>query len=90
MGSYGGQGGYAPGPSMSGETLSTPAEPPKPTYTAPARKAGSSKAMKLGGKSKDVDSFVDQLMSEGEKVTELSKQSVPTIKAAVPQVETER
>ena len=28
-----------------------------------------SKAMKLGGKSKDVDSFVDQLKSEGEHVT---------------------
>ncbi len=28
----------------------------------------SSKAMKLGGKSKDVDSFVDQLKSEGENV----------------------
>lgn len=27
-----------------------------------------SKAMKLGGKSKDVDSFVDQLKSEGENV----------------------
>ena len=40
-----------------------PAEPPKPTYSAaPAqRKAGSSKAMKLGGKNKDVDSFVDQV-----------------------------
>ncbi len=28
-----------------------------------------SKAMKLGGKSKDVDSFVDQLKSEGEHVS---------------------
>ena len=40
---------------------------------------------------KDVDSFVDQLMSEGEKVTELTKQSAPTVKApVVPQIETER
>ena len=32
-----------------------------------------------------------QLMSEGEKVTELTKQSAPTAKApVVPQVETER
>ncbi|KAK4287948.1 hypothetical protein Pmani_038996 [Petrolisthes manimaculis] len=29
----------------------------------------SNKAMKLGGKTRDVDSFVDQLKSEGEKVT---------------------
>lgn len=29
-------------------------------------------ALKLGGKSKDVDSFVDQLKSEGQKVTSLA------------------
>jgi len=63
-GGYGGQGGYTPGP-MVGE--STPAEPPKPAYNAPTRKEN--KAMKLGGKSKDVDSFVDQLVSEGERVS---------------------
>lgn len=32
-------------------------------------------ALKLGGKSKDVDSFVDQLKSEGEKVTNLAPTS---------------
>ena len=62
-GGYGGQGGYTPGP-MVGE--STPAEPPKPAYNAPIRKEN--KAMKLGGKGRDVDSFVDQLVSEGERV----------------------
>jgi len=66
---YGGQGGFSMGP-MVGE--STPSEPPKPAYTAPARKEN--KAMKLGGKTRDVDSFVDQLMSEGERVA--SNQSV--------------
>lgn len=69
----GGQGGFASGGgSGMADTLSTPAEPPKPTYSAPARKPTSSKAMKLGGKSKDVDSFVDQLKSEGQSVSELS------------------
>jgi len=58
---YGGQGGYNPGPMES-----TPSEPPKPAYNAPVRKEN--KAMKLGGKSRDVDSFVDQLVSEGERV----------------------
>lgn len=29
-------------------------------------------ALKLGGKSKDVDSFVDQLKSEGEKISNLT------------------
>jgi len=91
-GGYGGQGGFMA--SSSGGSDMLPAEPPKPTYSAAPssmqRKAGSSKAMKLGGKNKDVDSFVDQLMSEGEKVTELTKQSATTAKApVVPQVETE-
>jgi len=64
MGGYGGQGGFTPSSSES-----TPAEPPKPAYTAnPARKQTSSKAMKLGGNARDVDSFVDQLESEGVKV----------------------
>ncbi|XP_014281485.1 coatomer subunit delta [Halyomorpha halys] len=40
---------------------------PKPTYT-PAKPVLSAKAMKLGGKSRDVESFVDQLKSEGENV----------------------
>lgn len=62
-GGYGGQGGFNSGP-MVGE--STPAEPPKPAYNPPVRKEN--KAMKLGGKSRDVDSFVDQLVSEGERV----------------------
>ena len=59
------QGGFTP----SASSESTPAEPPKPAWTAaPARKPTSSKAMKLGGKGADVDSFVDQLESEGVKV----------------------
>ena len=54
-----------------------------------------SKAMKLGGKSKDVDSFVDQLKSEGEHVTsDISRSSVTGKKttkvSAVQQVKAER
>jgi len=52
----------------SGVSVDTPAEPPKPTFSSAPRKPMTSKAMKLGGKSKDVDSFVDQLKSEGENV----------------------
>ena len=50
-----------------------------------------SKAMKLGGKSKDVDSFVDQLKSEGENVmAELSAKKTMQAKAPViPQVNTD-
>ena len=60
------QGGFT----ASASSESTPAEPPKPAWTAaPARKPTStSRAMKLGGKGADVDSFVDQLESEGVKV----------------------
>lgn len=91
MSGYGsGQGGFTPGPSM-GDTLSTPAGPPKPTYSAPIKKTMNSKAMKLGGKTKDVDSFVDQLKSEGENVmNELSaKQPVQSKAPVMPQINTE-
>lgn len=55
-----------------------------------------SKAMKLGGKSKDVDSFVDQLKSEGQHVSsETTMSSVTGKKTAIPaagqpQIKTER
>jgi len=62
MGSYGGQGGYTPSTPSS---ESTPAEPPRPAYNPPVKKTG---GMKLGGKTRDADSFVDQLVQEGEKV----------------------
>lgn len=40
--------------------------------TSGGRPAPTRNAMKLGGKSKDVDSFVDQLKSEGEKIANLA------------------
>jgi hypothetical protein len=49
------------------------AEIAKPTTTSISSKSTAPKnALKLGGKSRDVDSFVDQLKSEGEKVTNLT------------------
>ncbi|XP_062611322.1 coatomer subunit delta-like [Saccostrea cucullata] len=48
---------------------SVPMDTPKPSYTAPASKPSSSRnALRLGSKKKDVDTFVGQLESEGEKV----------------------
>uniref|UniRef100_A0A0K2TRS3 Coatomer subunit delta n=1 Tax=Lepeophtheirus salmonis TaxID=72036 RepID=A0A0K2TRS3_LEPSM len=86
FGGYGSSGGFSSSMmgSGSGDTLSTPAEPPKPTYSSSSSKKQllPSKAMKLGGKSKDVDSFVDQLKSEGQTVSELTTQSskiVPSV-----------
>ena len=53
-----------------------------------------SKAMKLGGKSKDVDSFVDQLKSEGEhvssEVTRPTSKQAAQVAASQPQIKTER
>lgn len=49
--------------------------------------------MKLGGKSKDVDSFVDQLKSEGESVMNEVSAKKPmgqTQKQILPQINTER
>ncbi|KAH8414696.1 hypothetical protein KR215_000121, partial [Drosophila sulfurigaster] len=44
----------------------------KPLASKTAQKPVSRNALKLGGKSKDVDSFVDQLKSEGEKIASLA------------------
>ncbi|XP_046447196.1 coatomer subunit delta-like [Daphnia pulex] len=58
-------GGYGPSPMAA----SIPTEPPKPTYQpAVVKPNGPSKALKLGGRLKDAEIFVDQLKSEGENV----------------------
>jgi len=53
------------------------------------RKASvSNKAMKLGSKSRDVESFVDQLKSEGEHVSQMAQKSASSsgpIKSLPPQ-----
>lgn len=83
-GGFNSTGGYS-GPTMG--NLSTPDEPPKPKF--PTRSTAS-KAMKLGGKSKNVDSFVDQLKSEGEKVSSQQEASQkPKRAAAEPSAPTE-
>ena len=50
--------------------------------------------MKLGGKSKDVEGFVDQLMQEGEHVASLDSSrkqpGVTSTVAAQPQIKNER
>lgn len=43
-------------------------------------------ALKLGGKAKDVDSFVDQLKSEGEKVTNLTSAAISNASAQAARV----
>uniref|UniRef100_A0A1B6C3S5 Coatomer subunit delta n=1 Tax=Clastoptera arizonana TaxID=38151 RepID=A0A1B6C3S5_9HEMI len=67
-------GGFGSGTSYSGSSFTPTAvtgdtsDLNKPMYTSAAKPNISTKAMKLGSKSKDVESFVDQLKSEGENV----------------------
>ncbi|KAF4532529.1 hypothetical protein B566_EDAN010821 [Ephemera danica] len=70
---YGGSGGFGVGSASSG-TFSSPVvcdsmeTPVKPSYPSSIQKtAANTKAMKLGSKTRDVESFVDQLKSEGEQ-----------------------
>lgn len=63
--SMGSSGGFGPSPMAS----SIQAEIPKPSYQPPMPKpSGPSKALKLGGRLKDAENFVDLLKSEGETV----------------------
>lgn len=56
------------------------AQPVSPPATkAPAKPIGKGKAMKLGGKSKDIDSFMDKLREEGTEVAAVTAK--PTAKA---------
>lgn len=78
-------GGASEGFGMSSSSMSsTPSmgmsEIAKPTPTVP-KTTVSKNALKLGGKSRDVDTFVDQLKSEGEKVTTLTA-TVPSSSSA--------
>lgn len=61
---------YNSNPSVIQETSTAPIEPSRPSYAKPS---GPSKALKLGSKSRDVESFVDQLKSEGERVVPLTQ-----------------
>jgi len=83
-GGFNSTGGYS-GPTMG--NLTTPDEPPKPKFQS---RNTSSKAMKLGSKGKNVDSFVDQLKSEGEKVsTQQEASQKPKSRAKSPDAPTE-
>ena len=66
-----------------GVTLSILEESPKPTVTSNMQKPN--KAMKLGGKLKEFEGFVDQLMQEEEHVTRLDRCSMdrPSVTATL-------
>lgn len=80
---YGSGGGFTPTPTV-GDSANFVPEPVRPLYTPVQKSANAGPgAMKLGGKSRDVDSFVDQLKEEGENVVStplstLGTKPVPT------------
>lgn len=71
-------GGISSSSSMSTSSITMADIKPSPTISKPAP---SRNALKLGGKTKDVDTFVDQLKSEGEKISNVTA-NVPTSAAA--------
>lgn len=88
-GGFGSNAGFSPGPIV-GDSASIVAEFTKSTFTAIQKPTVSTKAMKLGNKSRDVESFVDQLKSEGEKVvTPILNKSAITTKLPVATENTE-
>lgn len=67
-------GGISNSSAISSSSISMADIKPSPSISKPAP---SRNALKLGGKTKDVDSFVDQLKSEGEKISNVTA-NVPT------------
>ena len=81
---YGGSG--ISSSSVSSSTITnTPVKPTPSTYSA-APKRATGTGMKLGGKKKDVNNFVDQLASEGVQVEDIP--SAASRKTAAPKVST--
>nr|CAD7418632.1 unnamed protein product [Timema cristinae] len=66
-GGFGRDTGYTSAPTV-GDTANLPEELSKLGFIAVQKPVILTKAMKLGSKARDVESFVDQLKSEGEKV----------------------
>ncbi|GJQ77792.1 copd [Trypoxylus dichotomus] len=86
-GGFGNSTGYTSTPNVGDVANTTNDIKPPPAYAASKPTPVSNRAMKLGGKSRDVESFVDQLKSEGENVispvgnnVEQSGHKVPAIK----------
>ena len=87
-GGYGGNSvGFASSPNV-GDSANFVPEPIKPSYNpAPKSTTTGHGAMKLGGKARDVDSFVDQLKEEGETVVAYSQSASNTqIATSAPQI----
>ncbi|KAL3275968.1 hypothetical protein HHI36_020700 [Cryptolaemus montrouzieri] len=84
---FGSGGGYTPAPSV-GDTANISNDVKPPSYTT-TQKPAISRGMKLGGKGKDVESFVDQLKSEGENVITPTPNSISQIGIKAPAIKTD-
>ncbi|KAG7173256.1 coatomer subunit delta-like [Homarus americanus] len=88
-GGFGLTGGFGGGPGVftaPTENITTSTQETRPSTIKPA---GSNRAMKLGSKAKDVDSFVDQLKSEGERVVSSSESVSKMTPSTTPQIDME-
>nr|XP_023026547.1 coatomer subunit delta [Leptinotarsa decemlineata] len=84
-GGFGNSGSYTPTPFVvDASNVSNDVKPP--SYAAPIQKP---KGMKLGGKGRDVESFVDQLKSEGENVIIPAKNSISQPGSKAPAIKTD-
>ncbi|KAK8723406.1 hypothetical protein OTU49_011692 [Cherax quadricarinatus] len=86
FGMSGGFGGGSGGFTTPTETITANTQETRPSSIKPA---GPNRAMKLGSKAKDVDSFVDQLKSEGEQVVSSSEPVSKMTPVKTPQVDVE-
>ncbi|KAG5896294.1 Coatomer subunit delta [Gonioctena quinquepunctata] len=82
---FGNSGGYTPTPSV-GDVANVSNDVKPPSYTAAA--VQKPKGMKLGGKGRDVESFVDQLKSEGDVITP-AKNSISQQGTKAPAIKTD-
>ncbi|XP_064115845.1 coatomer subunit delta-like [Macrobrachium nipponense] len=85
FGMSGGFGGNSGGFTAPTEAI-TPTQESRPATIKPS---GPNRAMKLGSKAKDVDSFVDQLKSEGERVVSATETVNKLAPVSTPQVDVE-
>lgn len=77
--------GSTPSMVLSADTLGPSGEPQKPSYLASSRAGGPTKALKLGSKQKEWDTFADQLKQEGEQIANPTsgKLNTSAIKSAI-------
>ncbi|XP_064471496.1 coatomer subunit delta-like [Ornithodoros turicata] len=63
------------------DSMGASGEPQKPSYLATGRSGGPTKALKLGSKQKEWDTFADQLKQEGEHISSPTGSKSPTSSA---------